>query len=44
MILWNGYIDTKISEGKIVTLERVPTITIVKHNKSLDFEYVKEED
>lgn len=38
-----GYIDTKIAEGKIVTLERLPNITIPKYEGNLEFEYVKEE-
>lgn len=37
-----GYIDTKISEGKEVTLERVEQLTITAHDRELDFEYVKE--
>ena len=39
-----GFIDTKISEGKDVKLERLQSIMIPAHNKSLEFEYVKEED
>ena len=39
-----GYIDTKISEGKEINLERQNNITIAAHNKSLEYEYVKEED
>lgn len=39
-----GYIDKQISEGKEVMLERMESITIQAHNKSLDFEYVKEEE
>lgn len=38
-----GYIDTQISEGKQVTLERLDKIIIPAYNKSLEFEYVKEE-
>ncbi len=37
-----GYIDTQIAAGKRVTLERSTNITILKHGKGLDFEYVKE--
>lgn len=37
-----GFIDTQISEGKEVTLERQENITIKAHDKSLEFEYVKE--
>lgn len=36
-----GYIDTKIAEGKDVTLERQDSITINKFNGNLKFEYVK---
>ena len=39
-----GYIDTKISEGKEIKIERQEGITIVAHNKNLEYEYVKEED
>lgn len=39
-----GYIDTKISEGKQVVLERATNIKIAEHTKGLEFEYVKEED
>lgn len=39
-----GYIDTKISEGKQVSLERKDSLTIVSHDKLLDFEYVREEE
>lgn len=39
-----GYIDTKIAEGKIVTLEKYDSITIDGYNKKLDFGYVKEEE
>lgn len=39
-----GYIDTQIAEGKQVTLERITNVTIPAYNKSLDFEYVKEEE
>lgn len=39
-----GYIDTKIAEGKQVTLERVEQVTIAAHNKNLEFEYVKGEE
>lgn len=38
-----GYIDTQISEGKQVTLERSSNITIPAYNRSLEFEYVKGE-
>ena len=38
-----GFIDTQISEGKQVTLERGTSIIIPAYNRSLDFEYVKEE-
>ena len=38
-----GYIDTKISEGKEVKLERQTNINIPAHNKSLEYEYVKED-
>lgn len=38
-----GFIDTQIAEGKQVTLERVESVVIPAHNKSLEFEYVKEE-
>lgn len=38
-----GYVDTQISEGKDVTLERLTEITIPAYSKSLDFEYVKGE-
>ncbi len=37
-----GYIDTKTSEGKVVTLEREENLTIPAYTGSLDFEYVKE--
>lgn len=39
-----GYIDTQITEGKQVSLERMEKVHIPAHNKSLDFEYVKEEE
>ena len=39
-----GYIDTKISEGKQISLERATNIKIVAHDKGLDFEYVKEDE
>lgn len=39
-----GYIDTQIAEGKQVTLERSETINIPAYNKSLEFDYVKEEE
>lgn len=39
-----GYIDTQIAEGKQVTLERMTNINIPAYNKSLEFEYVKEEE
>lgn len=38
-----GFIDTKISEGKQVSLERATNILIPAYNKNLNFEYVKEE-
>ncbi len=38
-----GYIDTKISEGKQVTVERQANITIASHERKLEFEYVKGE-
>ena len=38
-----GYIDTKISEGKQVTVERQASITIASHERKLEFEYVKGE-
>lgn len=38
-----GYIDTKISEGKQVTVERQSNITIASHERKLKFEYVKGE-
>lgn len=38
----SGYIDEKIAEGKRVTLERSTNVTILKHGKNLEFEYVKE--
>lgn len=37
-----GYIDTKIAEGKEVTLEKSTNITIASHERNLEFEYVKE--
>lgn len=39
-----GYIDTKVSEGKNVVLDKSDNITIEAYNRSLDFEYVKEEE
>lgn len=39
-----GYIDTKIAEGKNVTLEKSTEITILAYEGKLDFEYVKEEE
>lgn len=39
-----GYIDTKISEGKNVVLEKSENITIPAHNDSLEFEYVRGEE
>lgn len=39
-----GYIDTKISEGRNVTLEKYDSIVIEAYNRKLDFEYVKEEE
>lgn len=38
-----GYIDTKISEGKNLVLEKSDSITIEAYNGKLDFMYVKEE-
>ena len=38
----SGYIDTQISEGKQVSLERQTSLNIPAYNESLDFEYVKE--
>ena len=37
-----GYIDTKIAEGKDVTIQRQDSITINAYNGNLKFEYVKE--
>lgn len=37
-----GYIDTKLAEGKDVTLERKDSITIDAYTGNLNFEYVKE--
>ena len=37
-----GYIDTQTAEGKQVALSREASITIAAHNKSLEFEYVRE--
>ena len=39
-----GFIDVQIAEGKQVTLERMTSVTIPAYNKSLEFEYVKEEE
>lgn len=39
-----GYIDTKISEGKQISLERATNIKIAAHDRGLDFEYVKEDE
>ena len=39
-----GYIDSKNSEGKQVTLERGANITIPAYKSDLNFEYVKEEE
>lgn len=39
-----GYIDTKISEGKQISLERAANIKIAAHDRGLDFEYVKEDE
>ena len=36
-----GYIDTKLEEGKDVTLKRENNITINKYNGYLNMEYVK---
>jgi uncharacterized protein YlxW (UPF0749 family) len=38
-----GYIDTRISEGKSVILERQSNIIINKFNKNINFEYIQEE-
>lgn len=40
----SGFIDTQISEGKDIKLERQPSLTIVAHRRGLDFEYVKGEE
>ena len=40
----NGYIDTQISDGKDVKLERQNNISIAAYNRNLSFEYVKEEN
>lgn len=39
-----GYIDTKVSTGKNVTLEKSNEITIYAYDGELDFDYVKEEE
>mgnify|MGYP002423384588 CR=1 FL=1 len=39
-----GYIDTKISEGKNVVLEKSSDITIDPYSRELKFDYVKEEN
>lgn len=39
-----GYIDTKISEGKNIVLEKSENITIPAHSDSLEFEYVRGEE
>lgn len=39
-----GYIDTKIAEGKQVTLERLTSVTIPQYKENLDFEYVRGEE
>lgn len=39
-----GYIDTKISEGRNVVLEKYDSITIEPYTGKLDFDYVKEEE
>lgn len=39
-----GYIDTKISSGKNVTLEKSNIVTIYPYDKDLEFNYVKEEE
>lgn len=39
-----GYIDVKLAEGKQITLERATNITIPQHERSLEFEYVREEE
>lgn len=39
-----GYIDTKISEGKIITLEKPEKVTIPAIGNSLEFEYVRGEE
>lgn len=38
-----GYIDTRITDGKDITLEKKNKITIKKYNGDLSFDYVKEE-
>lgn len=39
-----GYIDTKISEGKNIVLEKSENITIPAHSDTLEFEYVRGEE
>ena len=39
-----GYIDTKVSAGKNVTLEKSNEITIYAYDGEFDFDYVKEEE
>ena len=39
-----GYIDTKISAGKNVTLEKSTEVTIYAYDKALEFNYIKEEE
>lgn len=39
-----GYIDTKVSAGKNVTLEKSNEIIIYAYDGELDFDYVKEEE
>ena len=39
-----GYIDSKLLEGKDVSLERADNISISKYNGELKFEYVREEE
>lgn len=38
-----GYIDTRLTDGKDIELEKKEKITIKKYNGDLNFEYVKEE-
>lgn len=39
-----GYIDTRLEEGKDITLERKDNITISKYKGNLNLEYVEEEE